>query len=393
MVELTSVGASRITRLLLVEDDAGDALLARELLDEGPDEVDLTWVRSLAEAMAVRSGDFDCVLIDLGLPDAVGLDALHGILELAEDTAVIVFTGHNDEQRGIEAVAAGAQDYLLKGHVDAWTLTRSVRYAVERKRADGHLRELYASALRAAENTRLERGLLPRPRLADRSVRVETRYRSGRDGLLGGDFFDVVETADGVLHLLIGDVCGHGPDEAALGVCLRVAWRSLILAGISSERLLTVLEEVLVAERRDDEVFATVCIVTISPERDEATLVLAGHHAPLLLGDVPGQLPDDQVGPALGMIPGVTWSHRTISLPGSWRLMLFTDGLVEGRKGASGERLGVDGLLDLLAGSDAARRSSGDLADFLLAEARALHGEELADDVAVLMVEFEDGGR
>ena len=58
------------------------------------------------------------------------------------------------------------------------------------------------------------------------------RYRPGRaNALLGGDFYDVVETPDGTVHAVIGDVCGHGAAEAAIGVCLRVAWRSLVLAG------------------------------------------------------------------------------------------------------------------------------------------------------------------
>lgn len=390
MVEPLMAGGPTLTRLLLVEDDEGDALLARELLADGRDRVELVWVRSLGAAMTVLADGFDCVLIDLGLPDAQGLDALRAILTASANTAVLVFTGHDDEERGIEAVAAGAQDYLLKGRVDAWALTRSIRYALERKRAEEHQRELYASEVRAAENVRLERGLLPKPWLTDPAIRVATRYQSGRDGLLGGDFFDVVETADGVLHLLIGDVSGHGPDEAALGVCLRVAWRTLVLGGITDRRLLTVLQEVLVAERRDDEAFATVCLATVSPRRDALSLSLAGHYAPLLLTERPYQLPDDHVGPALGMFSYTDWPSTTIALPAGWRLMLFTDGLVEGWSSLSGERLGVDGLLGLLRAPAAAAKSAGGIADHLLAEVRALNVEELTDDVAILVVECED---
>ena len=105
------------------------------------------------------------------------------------------------------------------------------------------------------------------------------RYRPGRDAVLGGDFYDVVEAADGTLYLLIGDVSGHGPDEAALGVCLRIAWRTLVLSGLVSTRLLPVLEEVLVRERRSEEIFATLCMVVIEPHRRAATLFLAGHPA------------------------------------------------------------------------------------------------------------------
>ena len=84
----------------------------------------------------------------------------------------------------------------------------------------------------ARENARLARGLLPSPLIFDPRLTVATRYRPGGGQLqLGGDFYDLIETPDGWLHALVGDVCGRGPDEAALGVCLRVAWRTMVLAG------------------------------------------------------------------------------------------------------------------------------------------------------------------
>ena len=154
------------------------------------------------------------------------------MLELSPNIAVLVLTGLADEHRGTEAVAVGAQDYLVKGSIDGQLLTRAIRYAVERKRADESVRRLYASEARAAENARLERGLLPQPLVRNDWFRVVPRYRPGRhQSVLGGDFYDVVECDDGAVFALIGDVAGHGPDEAALGVCLRIAWRTLVLSG------------------------------------------------------------------------------------------------------------------------------------------------------------------
>jgi serine phosphatase RsbU (regulator of sigma subunit) len=389
VVQGSAVGlvAPAARRLLLVEDDEGDAFLVRELLDETDASRDVTWVRSLAEAQAALATDsFDCVLMDLGLPDASGLDALRDILDGAADTAVLVLTGLADEQSGTDAMAAGAQDYLVKGQVDAELLTRSIRYAVERKRADEQLRRLYASELREAENTRLERGLLPHPLIRDARLSITTRYRSGRDGVLGGDFFDVVETPDERLFILVGDVCGHGPDEAALGVALRIAWRTLVLAGVDLDELLPILDTVLVGERRFDEVFATLAMLVVEPSRERGRLFLAGHPAPLTLHRPPAQLPDNLVGPALGMLPGVTWGSRTVDLGSHWRLMLFSDGLVEGKIGQGSERLGVDRLLEI-AQAFPAYDDSAALVDHLIARARELHGGELTDDVAVLVVE------
>jgi serine phosphatase RsbU (regulator of sigma subunit) len=389
VTQLTAVGHIAVRRLLLVEDDEGDAFLVRELLIEAAADTDLVWVRSLAEAREVFDESFDCVLIDLGLPDASGLEALRSVLDATQDTAVLVLTGLADEVRGTEAVAAGAQDFLVKGQVDGPLLVRSIRYAVERKRADEQLRRLYASELRTAENARLERGLLPNPLTRDPRVQVVTRYRSGREGVLGGDFFDVVETEDSRLHVLVGDVAGHGPDEAALGVALRIAWRTLVLAGADQDDLLPILDRVLVHERRFDEVFATLCMLVVAADRRTARLFLAGHPAPILLGSPPCQLPDDLVGPALGMLPDVVWGSRSIELGTEWRLMLFSDGIVEGRIGEGSERLGVDGLIELAVASPDYGDSAA-LVDSLIAQARTLHGGELSDDVATLVVEFNE---
>jgi serine phosphatase RsbU (regulator of sigma subunit) len=387
-LSLAGVTRAATARVLLVEDDEGDAFLVRELLAEVGASLEISTARSLAEARAELAGpyDFDCVLLDLGLPDASGLEALRAMLASAGKAAVLCLTGLDDEHLGVAALSVGAQDYLVKGQVDGHLLSRSIRYAIERKRSDEQLRELYASELRAAENARMERGLLPRPEIHDRNVSVVARYRPGRDAVLGGDFYDVVEAADGTLYLLIGDVSGHGPDEAALGVCLRIAWRTLVLSGLVRTRLLPVLEEVLVRERRSEEIFATLCMVVIEPHRRAATLFLAGHPAPLLLDERPTQLPDDLVGPALGVIPGVLWGSRTLELTPGWRLLLFTDGLVEGRCAIPGQRLGVEGLMELATASDWYAESAP-LVDELISRARELHGEDLSDDLAVLAID------
>ena len=237
-------------QLLLVEDDPGDALLVESLLAGVAPNVDVMRVERLREAEELLAGRIDCVLLDLGLPDAMGLEAVERLRAAAPDAAIVVLTGHDDEQRGVDALSRGAEDYLVKGSVDGPLLARAIRYAIERCRADRSQRELIEARLHARENARLERGLLPQALVRDPRVAVSTTYRPGRRrSLLGGDFYDAVELGDGTLHVLIGDVSGHGPDEAALGVCLRVAWRTLMLAQAPPDEALALLQEVLVHER------------------------------------------------------------------------------------------------------------------------------------------------
>ena len=293
-----------------------------------------------------------------------------------------------DEERGIEALAAGAQDYLVKGHVDGELLTRSVRYAVERRRADAARRELSLAQVQAAENARLERGLLPTPLVADPRVRIETQYVAGRRrALLGGDFFDVVEDPDGCLHAIIGDVSGHGPDEAAVGVCLRIAWRTLVLSAVSNEAVLPTLEQVLEAERHDRCVFATIATIALEPERDRLTLRKAGHPSPLLVpaDGRPRPLADGAGGPPLGVVDDARWEPAEFALDPGWAVLLYTDGLVEGHH-SEGGRLGEHRLADLLV--EARERDPRPQAVVRRVGERAeeLNAGPLRDDVALVYI-------
>lgn len=375
--------------MLLVEDDPGDAYLVQELLEESGAAITLRWEPDLARAQLLLN-QVDCVLLDLGLPDAEGLGALRRVLAQAPGQAVLVLTGLADEHRGAEAVAAGAQDYIVKGSIDGAQLARSVRYAVERSRAEESTRRLIRAEARGEENARLERGLLPMPVLRTSEVTVTARYvPAGGQALLGGDFYDVVETADSRVHVIVGDVCGHGPDEAALGVCLRVGWRSLVLAGVPDDHVLETLERLLSSERRSDEVFVTLAQLVVEPDRRSAQLSLAGHPVPLLAGAAPRALGEHADAPPLGVLTGVLPSAVRVALVPGEPILLFTDGLIEGRSGAGEERLGIDGLLTLLAEQHAAGTPDTELGDMLLAAVQAQHGGALEDDVAVVLVSIQ----
>ncbi|MFJ4715515.1 PP2C family protein-serine/threonine phosphatase [Streptomyces sp. NPDC088785] len=374
-------------RILLIEDDPGDALLVEELLHDTGLPSTLITTTTLAGARAeLAAGPVDCILLDLHLPDAFGTDAVTAVRAAAPHTAVIVLTGLSEKQAGPEAMAAGAQDYLVKGTVEAELLHRTVRYAVYRSQTERAGAEAQAARLRTAENARLERGLLPQPLLTTSAVQVTTRYLpSAAMALLGGDFLDVVEDHHGALHAVVGDVSGHGPDAAALGVCLRIAWRSLVLAGHRGDDLLSLMERLLVAERGEHPLFATCALVTLA--RNTATLHLAGHDAPLLT--TPGgttELPA-RYGIALGIADGPhTWPATVVDLPPTGALTLYTDGLTEGHDGGEGTRLGVDGLLRLIAQLPPAQ--PGAHLDRLIERTNALDAGRHTDDLAVLRLDW-----
>ncbi|MFJ3671964.1 PP2C family protein-serine/threonine phosphatase [Streptomyces sp. NPDC090106] len=388
-------GSTHLT-LLVIEDDPGGSTLVPELLDSAGNPIRVRTARNLTEAERLLTDDVHCILLDLEQPVPVRGDSddelalLKHVLQLAPRHAVLALTATGDAERGTEAVRVGAQDYLFRDEMDGRLLSRAIRYAVERKRSDTAERRLAEGRVRAQENRRLERGLLPTPLLEGSSLRFAARYRPGRSrALLGGDFYDVVRTADGTVHAMIGDVCGHGPDEAALGVELRIAWRALTFAGLCGDELLGTLQQVLEHERADDEIFATLCTVDIAPDGRRAGLCLAGHPAPLIArpGKPARLLPYDNNGPALGLLPGARWPRMQVELGREWSLMLYTDGLIEGRVGEGRERLGQDGMVSLVRRQLAEGLRGESLLRAAVNEVRDLNGGELTDDVAVLLLD------
>lgn len=375
--------------LLLVEDDRADAVLVEDLIADAVADIRVIWAQSMAHAeRELATARPDCVLLDLHLPDASGMDALDRIAKRDATVPIVVLTGLNDEYFGASAVAAGAQDYLVKGRVEPEMLRRALLYAIERKRAELISADLHASQLRARENALLERGLLPSPLLLDSpGVEIVARYRPSReDALLCGDFYDVVQTPDRVVHVLIGDVAGHGPHEAALGAALRIAFRALTFAGVHGVELMRQLERVLHSERTGTGIFATVLSLEIHPDSPRVTVMRAGHPGMLLQDGGGARWVEPPAGPALGLRAD-DWPRHDLELPAGQGLLLLTDGLFEGYSGEGNKRLGEDGLLEL------ARRHAHlpgpAFVDALIDGAQLLAEPRggLTDDIAVLRVE------
>jgi two-component sensor histidine kinase len=133
--------------LLLVEDNPGDAALIQELAIEAI-PAELIHVNRLAAACRrLAAGGIDLVLLDLSLPDSQGLSTFFATQAQAPQTPIVVLTGLDDEVTALETLNAGAQDYLVKGHLEARELRRAVRYAIERARVQARL----TAALREKE--------------------------------------------------------------------------------------------------------------------------------------------------------------------------------------------------------------------------------------------------
>jgi len=143
-------------KILLVEDDPGDALMIREYLEEksGPSH-HLVRVERLVSALdLITSEAFDAVLLDLGLPDSHGLEGFRQVQAAAPKIPVVILTGFDDEEYAREAVQKGAQDYLVKGRMQGGLLIRSIHYAIERQK-------LYSQLEQSLLEIKTLRGILP----------------------------------------------------------------------------------------------------------------------------------------------------------------------------------------------------------------------------------------
>jgi len=190
-------------RVLLVEDNPGDRRLILEALAEvSYSRIQLEYVDCLQAAQdTLASEEFDLILLDLSLPDSHGLETVEKTENAAPDTPIVILTGLDDVNTGIQAVRSGAQDYLVKGEVTGHLLVRAIRYAIERHRMKAALRIL--SLIDELTGLYNRRGFMT---LAEHQLRVSRRKQS--------TFYLIFADLDGMKT--INDTYGHKEGDLAL---------------------------------------------------------------------------------------------------------------------------------------------------------------------------------
>jgi serine phosphatase RsbU (regulator of sigma subunit) len=256
-------------------------------------------------------------------------------------------------------------------------ITMRIRALAHDQDQSARLREL---ATTDEINTRLQRALVPRLRDADvPGFEATGVYRAGtRHMLVGGDFADVRARPGGGLDFVIGDVTGHGPEAAALGVALRAAWSAYRQAGLPDEVIMEGLNETIFREGRG--LLATAITGSLSAGGGSMTLTVAGHPAPVLVSEVPVLL-DLEVarGTLLGLEPDRTWPTASVALRGCG-VLVYTDGIIETRNGPEPD--GTRALLEAVA--EHCRTPLGSLPSAVMAAAVRANEGPLTDDAAAL---------
>ncbi len=179
--------------VLLIEDNPGDARLIKEMLREaGIANMDVEWETRLSSGLSrLQQGSISAVLLDLGLPDATGLETVTKVCSRFPEIPVVVLTGQGEEAVAVQSVKRGAQDYLVKGAVDTMLLVRSIRYAIERKQMEVALVKARDGLEKRVEertaellttNRRLQLEIAERQRAGEALKQSEERFRAIFEG-------------------------------------------------------------------------------------------------------------------------------------------------------------------------------------------------------------------
>ena len=218
---------------------------------------------------------------------------------------------------------------------------------------------------------------------------VRTRYLPAEvEQVLAGDFYGVLERPTGEAFIMVGDVSGHGPAAAAAATHLRAAWRGLAASTTDLSEIALILNDLLHAEQRGgtDTRFATICMASFSPDLRTAQFLVAGHPPPLLVFDDECIELGLRRQPPLGVVPTWDWQPLEVPLPdGIWSMLVYTDGLVEGRTSPGGARpFGAPGLCRLLTANDLPITDTA--LDRVIDAVQTANGGPMPDDIVAIVV-------
>lgn len=338
-------------RVIVIDDDPG----IRDQLDAvaaGIDAALFDVAASDAEAYACLTGPatYDVALVSIDSPRLAGLAFFQRLPAPAQRLPRIALTDGSDLARIRAALAAGANDFLVKPllGVDLEDTVARVIGQVERRRRSWQERAAYSALRRELDLAAdMQRCILPSsfPCLPGFDVHAHMRPAGG----IGGDFYDLFELAPGRIGFVIGDVAGKGIPAAFYMAIASTALRSAALAGATPARCLGEVNDFLV--RRDiPGMFVSVCYGVLDTLRWEVECANAGHPPPVLVE--PGCTPrafDCAGGPVLGVVAGQHYTASRLDLAAGAALVLYTDGVTEANDGHHGNAYGTHALLELLA--------------------------------------------
>lgn len=393
-----------LIQVLLVEDNPGDARLIQRMLTQirGVDFVVQHAERLTTGLTYLAAGNVDLVLLDLGLPDSQGLETFTKVRDQAPALPIIVMSGLDDEELAVEGVHRGAEDYLVKGQVDAHWLGRAIRYAVGRKRAKAELQLAYQNLKSLNDRLQSEldvarqvqRSLLPPPRPDWPDLAVFCYSFPTKD--VGGNFYTYRAIDERRFAVAIGNISGNGMPAALLMAVFLALFQSVVGQGLAPSTLLVYLGNVIAPYLETNEQNCTLLYLEITPPLllprggKAKGLVRAANagYVPPLIKHIDGSVEWLKVtGPTLGasLVGELGYAEVTLKISSGDLIILTSDG-VRKAVNAAGQFFGLHRLKQTV--HDGPTKDAEKMLEHLKKELAKFVGEvAFSDDVTILVLQ------
>lgn len=347
---------TNIVKILLVEDNPGDARLIKEALSETEKiRIQIKHVTRLSDVKVcdIDQDKIDLIILDITLPDVSGLETIRRAKDLAPETAIIVLTGVVDEELAFQSVKEGAQDYLVKGFVDAHVLERVIIYALERNQARLRISSLSKKLMRALTEIEYELEISAKiqkkitqekfPELWEDKIGLYNSFASK----VGGDIYDIKTLPDNRSMFLIADGSGHSLHASLLSVTFKLSLQHQLPKSNGPAELFNRINEELQPLFLDN-MFFTAFAAWFDPDKREIIYTSAGHPGQYLLSPKRNaliKLKNDGI--PLCIYTGAEYVHSSVPVEEGDKLVLFTDGIYE-IFDSNGNKFGEEGLSAIL---------------------------------------------
>ena len=375
-------------RLLLIDDNQGDAELIRRLLAKEGYRVEYAssgedGLRLLAEQPP------DCVLVDYRMPGMDGYEVCRRIkgADGLRNIPVIMLTGADSSRDVVAGLDAGADDFVTKS-AEIEVLLARVRAALRVKASQDRIVEQAAELQRLNDRLnkdlqfarRVQEALLPQPEFSTERAEIRAAYIPSET--LSGDFYDYFKCRQS-LFLFVADVSGHGLPAAILVSLLKSYLHSEAPDAESLGGFMASLNDFLVGASLPSQ-FATAQLIRIDEDSMRMIFSNAAHPPFLLLKQKePTALPYEMPGHLLGATPGMVFEEQAVPLEAGDLLFAYTDGLTD-RRANSGEFYGIDRIAVILERSRDEGLSA--IYDHILADVTSFHAvDEYRDDIAFVL--------
>ncbi len=353
-------------RALLVDDDEEEYFLMKEMLSDADTHwMTLSWEPEYEGALrAIREGAYDIYLIDYNLGGRSGLDLLQEVSVSVLEAPIIMITGQGGREVDLLAMKAGASDYLVKGEFNVYLLERSIRYAMERSRLLGELKEhdrVMSRDLQMAQQ--IQERFLPQTFPFSDRMQFAAYYKAC--SLIGGDLYGAFGFREGLAGFHMADVSGHGVSAALISAILKVSvdqCRDALRAGLLQsaagnnhrdlgaflERFMMDLNQSMGSILHPAR-FVTFLIGLCCVHTGELCLANAGHTRPLIwrAGESRVEVLEPPTNLPLGVLREFPFQAAKAQMSPMDKIIIYTDGVIE-RLNEEGEEFGMTRFVETL---------------------------------------------